>query len=364
MRVDVAVGGAVAAEPRRTDRRGANGLRGVVAAVASGIVVVDRSGRVRFANPAACELFGRPLAVLVGTDFGFPVVAGGATDVELRAPDGGARVVEMRVTTAAWNNEGVYVVSLRDVTFRAEAQHELRSALAQIDTTLGSLFNELQIPLATIVGSSRALREGWNAFPDVEKLHSLERIEHAGAEMERLLGDLLAVARARAGAEVASPEVIDVAGLVAGCVAATGEAAVDVRVTCPAGLVAYADPDDVAEIVANYLENSLTYGEPPVDIVGVARDGQVEIRVCDCGRGVPEEFVARPFERFSPEPHAAVRRPDTGQGLSLVASLAQANDGEAWYEPNEPAGACFCVRIPSPADPAPSPSAVEGGGSF
>jgi signal transduction histidine kinase len=364
MRVDVAVGGAVAAEPRRTDRRGANGLRGVVAAVASGIVVVDRSGRVRFANPAACELFGRPLAVLVGTDFGFPVVAGGATDVELRAPDGGARVVEMRVTTAAWNNEGVYVVSLRDVTFRAEAQHELRSALAQVDTTLGSLFNELQTPLATIVGSSRALREDWDALSDAQKLHLLERIEHAGGRMDRLLSHLLAVARPRAGAEVASPVVIDVAGLVAGCVAATGEAAVDVRVTCPAGLLAYADPDDVVEIVGSYLENSLTYGEPPVEIVSLARDGQVEIRVCDCGRGVPEEFVPRLFERSSREPPAAVRPPDTALGLSLVASLAQANGGEAWYEPKEPTGACFCVRIPGPADPAPSSSAAQGGGSF
>src|SRR5947209_3615531 len=104
MRVDVAAGGAVAAHPRRTDRRGANGLRGVVAAVASGLVVVYRSGRVRCANVAACELFGRPLGALAGADFGFPVVAGGAADVELRTPDGGARVVEMRVTTAAWNN--------------------------------------------------------------------------------------------------------------------------------------------------------------------------------------------------------------------------------------------------------------------
>lgn len=113
----------MAAEPRRTgDRREVSGLRGVISAVASGIVVVDRSGRVPFVNPVACELFGRPLAALVGVDFRFPVVAGWAADVELRAPDCSARVVEMRVTTrpgatrasparAVARNEGHHVLA-------------------------------------------------------------------------------------------------------------------------------------------------------------------------------------------------------------------------------------------------------------
>jgi signal transduction histidine kinase len=354
----------VAAETRRTDgRREAGGLRGVVSAVASGIVVVGGSGRIRFANPAACKLFGRTLAELVGTDFGFPVVAGGTADVELRAPDGGARVVEMRVTMASWHGDNVYVVSLRDVTDRAEAEYQLHAALTRVDTTLGSVLHELRTLLATNLGSSRALREDWDALPEAEKLHLVERIELTEGRMERLLGKLLAVARARPGAEVASPEVIEVAGLVAGCVATIGEPAVDVRVTCPAGLVACADPENAVEILANYLENSLKYGEPPLEIIGLARDSQVEIRVCDSGPGLSEEFVPPPFEPFSRQPHAAAG-PGIGLGLSLVASLAEANGGEAWYEPNEPTGACFCLRLPGAPGPAPSTSPAEGGGTL
>jgi signal transduction histidine kinase len=340
------------------------GLRGVVSAVASGIMVVDDSGRVRFANPAACELFGRPLTELVGTEFGFPVVAGTAADVEVRAPDGSTRVVEMRVTTTFWNGEGVYVVSLREVTSLPQVEHELSAALMRVDVALGS-HHELRARLSAILGFSSGLREEWDTVSEAEKLEFVERIEQNATSMERLLDQLLVVAPAHAGVAVTAPEAFDVAGLVATCIAAIGERAVDVRVACPPALLAYADPDHVREIVGNYLETALKYGEPPFQVFGIARDGFVEVRVCDCGPGVPEELLPTLFERFSREPEAAARAPGTGVALSLAASLARANGGEAWYEPHEPRGACFCVRVPGAPVGAPSTSAGtagEGGG--
>ena len=327
------------------------GLRGVVSALASGIMVVDGSGRVRFANPAACELFGRPLTVLIGTDFGFPVVAGAATEVEVRAPDGDTRVVEMQVTTTAWNAEVVYVVSLRDATGRTEEGHESSAALTLVDAAFG-WFDELRTPLSEILGSSSELRGEWDTLSDAQKLEFVERIEHRATRMERLLGELLAVARARPGVSVNAPEVFDVAGLVATCIAGVGDGAGDVRVACPTELSAYADPDDVGQIVGSYLENALKHGEPPYAVLGIAREGSVEVRVCDCGSGVPEESVPRLFGRASRQSEAAAGAPGTGKGLALASSLARANGGEAWYEPNEPRGACFCLRVPAAPDDA------------
>src|SRR5437867_696026 len=83
-------------------------LRNVVSAVADGIVVVDAVGTVIFANPAAQELFGRPFEALVGAEFGFPLVAGETTEIDLLMPGAASRVVEMRVTETIWEAKRVH----------------------------------------------------------------------------------------------------------------------------------------------------------------------------------------------------------------------------------------------------------------
>ena len=102
---------------------GASGLGGdlvdqVISASADGIIAVDEQGIVRLCNPAATELFGRPERDLLDAPFGFPLVAGQATDVELTQPGGGVRVVEMRVSETTADGDSLRVVSLRDVTPR------------------------------------------------------------------------------------------------------------------------------------------------------------------------------------------------------------------------------------------------------
>lgn len=63
--------------------------------------------------------------------------------------------------------------------------------------------------------------------------------------------------------------------------------------------------------------------------------------------GVPPDFVPRLFGRFARAVQVGEgKTPGTGLGLSIVRGLAQANGGEVWYEPNEPSGSCFAVRLP------------------
>ena len=113
-----------------------DGLRGVVAALADGVVVLDRAGRIRFANPAACRLLGRPLATLVGADFGFPVGAESVPEIELLVA-GRPRVVEVRTSPGRWGGDVAVVVSLRDVTTRAVAGVEETSPHALRDPLTG-----------------------------------------------------------------------------------------------------------------------------------------------------------------------------------------------------------------------------------
>lgn len=114
----------------RDQRVAGNGLGGVVAALSDGIVVVDRHGRIRFANPAACRLFGRSLTSLLGADFGHPLRTNEPTEIELLV-NGVPRVVEMRTNVGRWGGQGVVVVALRDVTVRARALAESEEAARQ-----------------------------------------------------------------------------------------------------------------------------------------------------------------------------------------------------------------------------------------
>ena len=79
-------------------------------------------------NRMAERLFGRDGGALVDTPFGFPLVAGETTELDLPLA-AGARVVEMRVVESAWDGHRAYLASLRDVTERKEAE---RSALELI----------------------------------------------------------------------------------------------------------------------------------------------------------------------------------------------------------------------------------------
>src|SRR3954466_6701240 len=103
-------------------------LREVIDKTADGILLVDQSGRLRFINPAAGRMFGRPGKDLIGEQFGFPVVAGETTEIDIMRPGGERLSAEVRVVAAHWQGEPALLVSLRDISVRKELEQQLRHA--------------------------------------------------------------------------------------------------------------------------------------------------------------------------------------------------------------------------------------------
>ncbi|HSU14179.1 ATP-binding protein [Longimicrobium sp.] len=110
----------------RSDER----LRGVIDRLADGVMIVGRDGVVRFANPAAEALFGRPAEELVGGELGFPTLAGETTEIDVVRRGGGTAAAELRAVETDWEGEPAFIVSLRDVTDRREAEERRRQAEA------------------------------------------------------------------------------------------------------------------------------------------------------------------------------------------------------------------------------------------
>ena len=99
---------------------------------ADGIVLVRPDGVIRFANPAAEALLGRPARQLVGATFGVPVVPGEPTELDIFSAGPAGRVAEMRVVETEWEGATVYLASLRDVSERKRLEEELRLRAEQL----------------------------------------------------------------------------------------------------------------------------------------------------------------------------------------------------------------------------------------
>jgi signal transduction histidine kinase len=336
------------AEPGRTTDTGFRGdiSKMIVSASADGIVAVDERGIIRVCNPAAGELFARSAKELVGTPFGFPIPTGRATDIDLILPGGGTRVVEMRVATTTLDRESLLVVVLRDVTRHRQLERDLEAALERQNIVVGVAAHELQNPLFAIAVLLDVLRDRRGVLTKEQRVEIIDSIAERTDRLQTLMRKLLTASRIDAEAVHTALERVPVLEFILEVLGEFGEKSQDVRVSCTPDLVAFVDRGEFAEMLNNYLDNAFAYGRSPIEVRASGQADWVEVRVCDAGSGVPEAFVSRLFVRFSREPHVAEEAEGTGLGLWIVRSLANANDGDAWYEPNPDGGSCFCLRLP------------------
>jgi signal transduction histidine kinase len=162
-----------------------------------------------------------------------------------------------------------------------------------------------------------------------------------------MLDSLLTVSRIEAGAIEVHREKIDIPAAINEVLEEFDDRADQIEVSSPDTLKCVADPDHLHRILVNYISNAFKYGAPPVQIVATDNGEWVELAVRDRGNGIPEEFAPRLFHNFArADTDASRTEKGSGLGLSIVSGLAQANNGEAWYESNRPTGSTFGVRLP------------------
>lgn len=318
----------------------------IISATADGIVAVGEDGRIRVCNPAAEELFGRPAAQLMGTEFGYPIVSGDASEVELMLPGKGKRIVEMRVAGTVLDGERLHVAALRDVTRRRRIEQDLEEALERQYTTAALVAHELRNPLAAIRTLTDLLRDDGVLLTDDQRTEIADRIADRTVHLQALVGKLLSASRIDVGA--ARPrQRVPVLELTLERLAEFGPRSAEVRVCCDPRLSAYVNRAELSEMLVNLLENAFAYGRPPIGMRVTEHGGRIEIKVDDAGPGVPPGFVPRLFNRFTRDPGVEGRTEGSGLGLWIVRSLARANGGDVCYEPGDRGGACFRLDLPS-----------------
>ncbi len=219
----------------------------------------------------------------------------------------------------------------RDARFASDVSHELRS------------------PLTTLRASAEVLERRVTEVPAGLR----EPIELIGDEVqrfERLVSELLELARAEAGVDALELEPVNMGELVLHAVGLTREG--DFVVEIDPGLAAapvLTDKRRVSRVLTNLVENAQQHGSG-VRGVAVSRHlDVVRITVDDSGRGVPPAERTQVFERFFRGAVSGRRdgSSGTGLGLALVAEHVRLLRGRVWVEDANPApGARFVVELP------------------
>jgi signal transduction histidine kinase len=230
-----------------------------------------------------------------------------------------------------------------------EKTAELERARAMMRDFLAMATHDLASPIAVIAGTVSNLRAYQARMSPEEQGELIDVVARQAAQLKSLVHDLLMVSKLDAGAIRSDARDVAVGELIAETIDDLGTVASELKVTAPPGLVVSVDPDHLRRILRNCVENALRHGAPPVEIDVRDAGASIELRVRDGGEGVPETFVPHLFEKFARADPRPRTTSGSGLGLPIVRSLAEINGGEAWYEPGDPSGACFAVRLPKPA---------------
>ena len=236
------------------------------------------------------------------------------------------------------------VLVLHDITELKRADKIRRDFVANVS-------HELRTPLTAIRGYVEALTEGDVNADDTRRF--LDIIMRHALRMERLVKDLLRLARLDAGQEVLEIASCDVRVLVQSVVSdltPTLEARHQrVNVALHAGAEAVrADPAKMHDVLRNLAANASTYAPEGSTVQIVARrTGEVvTIDILDEGPGIPEDDLLRVFERFYRVDKSRARDPGgTGLGLAIVKHLVELHGGTVTARNREHGGAQFTIAL-------------------
>jgi two-component system phosphate regulon sensor histidine kinase PhoR len=333
-------------------------MAAILSGMIEGVLVVNEHGRLQLANEAARRMLriddgveGRHYPEIVRQ----PAVAaqisaalaGKPTDsVELTGlRDPGVTLIARTAPVDASPGRGAVVV-LHDITDLRRADRIRRDFVANVS-------HELRTPLTAIRGYVEALSD---ANPE-ESRRFLEIVSRHTMRMERLVRDLLRLARLDAGQETVervpypieslfSAVETDLSGLLA-----ARRLTIERQVSPDAATVS-GDPAKLQDALRNLLENATNHSPEGGRIVmGAKRAGdRIMISVADEGPGIPPGDLTRIFERFYRVDKSRTREGKdpggTGLGLSIVRNLVELHGGRVTAVNRPEHGAIFTIELP------------------
>jgi len=334
-------------------------FRALLDADPNAVLALDDTGKVTWATRQAGELFGSTAEALVGTELGDLVVlhaeAGGpsrgvATRAVFRGETTGRRADGTRfpaeIARADFELDGrpFQLAVISDVTWRHEAD-QIRERF------LGVLSHELRTPVTSIYGGTQLLLGRGARLDPATRAELLVGIAAESERLQRMIENLVAMARIERGAEYGGPRPVLVERTLKSLVerekALWPEVTIRLVTPGPVSMVA-ADEEYLAQVMRNLLSNAAKYGGPGSTVEVLAVDGpeEVEILVRDDGPGLGEDDIDKLFNLYYRAAPAAAAAPGAGIGLFVCHELVAMMGGRTWAKNRPEGGAEFGFSLP------------------
>ena len=331
-------------------------MEAILAGMIEGVIVVDSQARLQLVNAAARQMLklddvglGRPYVETIRLPAIAEIVAAvlfgrTPTPLQLSPPRDPLRTIMATATPAVGAAEHGVIVVLHDITELRRADQIRRDFVANVS-------HELRTPLTAIRGYIEALAEGDASADDSRRF--LDIIARHARRMERLVKDLLRLARLDAGQETLELIACDTRALASGVIADLGAAAEArgqqlVLNGAPGAESIRADGAKLHDALRNLVANAIAYApeRSTIKIDAAPENGRVALAVSDDGPGIPEEDLSRVFERFYRVDKSRTRDPGgTGLGLAIVKHLVELHGGAVRVENRPEGGARFTITI-------------------
>ncbi|MEA4902146.1 sensor histidine kinase KdpD [Desulfitobacterium sp.] len=237
---------------------------------------------------------------------------------------------------------------VREAQLLSESE-KLRTAL------LNSVSHDLRTPLATMIGAVTTLLEDNPIYDETTRNDLLQTIQQGAIRMNRLVNNLLDMARLESGMLKLNKDWYDLEEIIQTAIERLGQALQvrDFRINCRPGLpLIYVDFVLIEQVVVNLLDNALKYSDPGSKILLNVRnsDQEIEVTVHDWGSQIPAEDLENIFDRFY-----RVRAPrqisGTGLGLAISKGIVELHNGRIWAENSLDGGVSIIFVLPSETVP-------------
>lgn len=230
---------------------------------------------------------------------------------------------------------------IQDARLQAQT-NEVRAAL------FSSVTHDLRTPLASIKAGVTSLLQEDVSLDESQRRELLTTVLEETDRLNRLLGNLLELAKVRAGALVPAKELTAIDEVVDSVLHRMGSAltAVRVRTQLRETPEVPVDPVQLDQVLTNLLENAARHSPAGGEVVVAVAPWHraVQVRVADQGPGIPEEERERVFDAFYRRDDSS--RTGSGLGLAIARAIVVAHGGRIWIEGTPVGGTAVVFELP------------------
>ncbi|MGD0153190.1 MAG: sensor histidine kinase KdpD [Thermacetogeniaceae bacterium] len=283
----------------------------------------------------------------------------------IRTKDSKPLSPEQRRLVEAFANLTAIGISRIQLVEQAKKAHLLAESERLHAALFNSISHELRTPLTSIIGAVTGLVDEDEIYSPAARQDLLQTIKQGALRMNRLVNNLLDMARVESGYLQLNKEwcdLQDLIGVAAGRVDALRSRSMKI-VAAPDLPLVLIDFVLIEQVLVNLLDNAAKYSKPGTTITITADRGDKElaVAVADQGPGIPEDDRELVFDKFY-RLRTSRQIGGTGLGLTICKAIVDAHGGRIWVDGNPGGGALITFTLPldkvAPGD-VPEPEMME-----